>query len=477
MTEGEHHSLLGQWWLPASPERKLPGSVDPAERHPTLRILGTFDPENTRFAFAYGDTKYDVLHGHAQDQDYTIVDAEGSTLSASRTDPSEEIHVRGYIAVGAHLQDPDAEFVERIRVEAHGLGHWLGAGPESMDESTVGDDAGVTTYTVGTRVPTFPSFEVLPGVWLGSAGRADRRLVHTPSSSIAEFTGSASLWLRYDEPTSFRIASEHARIALDLVTMLSGDTAWQTGKEIKVTGTDNWIRIIEPGRPVFDGNTDDPRVRQLLHSSDIALSTLFTGWFRLNVEDGRSGINVLLAGTYKDNAYVETDLQNTMTATDVLYRRLADRNPALPKKVPLTAEAMKLITDAEAVLPSHLRGALRSKKAREVNAFERLSYLLEWVGPANFSTVVPVDNQAAWVTLAKDARNDITHDGTFTKHVDVPGLMAMSFGLRWLLTLAILRDIGYPPDRLGSVRGKQRNEAEYTTREYLLQYLAPQKSG
>jgi hypothetical protein len=39
----------------------------------------------------------------------------------------------------------------------------------------------------------------------------------------------------------------------------------------------------------------------------------------------------------------------------------------------------------------------------------------------------------------------------------------MSFGLRWLLTLAILRDIGYPQERLGSVRGKQRNVAEYTT--------------
>lgn len=190
-----------------------------------------------------------------------------------------------------------------------------------------------------------------------------------------------------------------------LSPILSGDTAWPTSKEIKVSGTDNWIRIIEPGRPEFDANTDDPRVRQLLHSSDIDISTVFRGWFRLNVENGRSGINVLLAGAYKHDQYVETELQAAMTATDVLYRRLAVRHPELlPATVPLKAETVKLISDAEAALPPHLRGALRSKRAREVSAHERLSHLLDWVGPINFSTVVAVERQATWVTLAKDAR-------------------------------------------------------------------------
>ncbi len=53
---------LGWFWLPESPDQRLPGVLSVTARDVEVQLLGSFDPDSQRTVFFPGDVGYDVIH-------------------------------------------------------------------------------------------------------------------------------------------------------------------------------------------------------------------------------------------------------------------------------------------------------------------------------------------------------------------------------------------------------------------------------
>ncbi|WP_308468521.1 HEPN domain-containing protein [Rathayibacter soli] len=214
--------------------------------------------------------------------------------------------------------------------------------------------------------------------------------------------------------------------------------------------------------------------RELLHSNEIDLQTVLPRWFQFNKDGGRIGVNVLQAADYKDDQYVETNFLNAMTALESLYLALSKHHPAaFPRTRPSQSDDVAAkIGQARQALTPDLHVALRSTSKRDLQLKEKISTLLAWVGPTQFAVIVPTQNQAEWIAKAHAARNDLTHLGSFTAHVDTSGLNALQLGIRWLLKLALLKHLGIADELLVRVaRSADGQAASYSFTNYLMPNL------
>lgn len=461
---------FGQWWVPRNPGRILNGSLSLNDQYPELVTLSSFEASESEVEFAVGDVQEAVVLGRGANNLYTLTALEGETTFGQRFTQVQRLRVTGPIIIGSHVAEPAGRIMKRIRFTARGLGHWLGAGPTRLDDNT--DDGGQRFARIVDTFPDFPTVEVLPGVRLAAEVEAFERWAHRSDSRTVTFSGDASLRLEYDEPVTFQEATEHARTALDLVTILNDKSAWLEHTEVQIDGDEHWLRAIEPGRPQIPDDDEDPRVRQIVHSVDLNISDTFSSWFRLNQGNSRAGVNVFLASSFKADQYVETDFLNVMTAVDALYRALAARHPKqLPRKRRQDEPLATAVKESRKLLPEHLHRALKSTQHSDLTAGQRLQKLLEWVGPEVFASVIPLRDQQTWISKATKSRNDITHDGTFKKHLDIHGLSAMNAAVRWLLILAILTDLELPTSQISGLRPRRHNEAQYMSKRYLKPFM------
>jgi hypothetical protein len=117
-----------------------------------------------------------------------------------------------------------------------------------------------------------------------------------------------------------------------------------------------------------------------------------------------------------------------------------------------SAKVRSDIECAQAILDKSLYGALRPQRVPRT-LVEKLTSLRDWCGIGVLGDIIPPELQSAWITVIKNVRNDIIHDGDYHNHAEMPALIALSVTLRWSLELALLTQVGIPEqDRKGATR-------------------------
>jgi hypothetical protein len=272
----------------------------------------------------------------------------------------------------------------------------------------------------------------------------------------------------YETPVTLDEAEDDVALLVRLVTFFTGTPSWVQSQVVTLGSDSSRIEVRRGGRPDFEvPETMDLGQREVLHSTQIELSSVVTKWYALNRGTGRAGVNVLQAHHFKADQYVETGLLAAITAFDVLYRVLSvGREQELPTRQAAHPDAVSKAASARKMLPQELHTAIRKTPHTDTPLLSQLRYLLKWVGRQQFAAVVPVDKQDLWTELAKDVRNSIAHDGDFTAHLDSGGLLALQLEVRWLLKLALLKHLDVSDDLLvkATLHSEEGRSASYTFR-------------
>jgi hypothetical protein len=123
-------SLKGEWWLPLTPDRRVPGVLThDIKAGTTLELWGSaVDVANIEAARALGMM---TVHGHSIDGHIvSLFDAFiGELTSSDITHKMRQSFVVNTILLGAHVVGPDAPAVRQYIVATDQLASWIGKSP------------------------------------------------------------------------------------------------------------------------------------------------------------------------------------------------------------------------------------------------------------------------------------------------------------------------------------------------------------
>ena len=464
--------ILGYWWLPQTPDVRVPGLLSMNSKPPKLRLLGEVapatDPDGGRTVFAsyaapviYGN---DGLSGQA----VTVFDAEGPSqpvTSGFSVSFNQSLNISGAITLGGHLESQETPQATANCVVLAGLDHWLGVGTHTSTH-VYGETTDSTghRWPVETRKAGIGPIALDHNTSLKVVSTYHHESFHDERGSVFEIQDNAVAQFTYLDPQPIATVLDNVRILMDLVTFFSGSASWIQKQEITIPGKEG-VEIHHFGERQGESPTLSELTRRtLVHSVDMNSEDVVRRWFDFNRSGGRSSVNVLNASRYKDNQYVETDFLNVMTALEAIYSSISPSHAeSLPRKVELSPRNCSPSTEPN----------IAKTKLRDLYLSEQLDSLVGWVGEEQLSPVVPSELQDAWRVLAVKARNDLVHEGQFKTRLTTSGLGALTRGVRWLLNLAVMKHLGIPDDTLISATrlSVDGTSATFTTREHLSEFL------
>ena len=413
------------------------------------------------------------------DRKITIFNASGSVFhSDSQSNPGtrQDLNIKGTILFGCHLADSRLPAVSTMTARVFGLGHWLGAGSALGQRRTSATDPSRTVASLVSHRPKLEAIEIRKGTSLQFFFTYSESTVYGAEGTVLSLTDDGAAQFSYKIPVTLDEAEDDVALLVRLVTFFTGATSWVQSQVVTLAHDSSRIDVWRGGRPDFEvPETSDLGQREVLHSTQIELSSVMAKWYEVNQSAGRAGVNVLQAHHFKADQYVETGFLAAVTALDVLYRVLSTgREQELPIKQKANPDLVSTIASARATLSPELHSALKRTGDTDTSLLSKLRYLLTWIGPQQFAAVVPVDKQGSWTDLAKKVRNSIAHEGAFTAHLDRSGLLALQLQVRWLLKLAILKHLDVSDDLLvkATLHSEEGRSASYTFR-----YLPTMQSG
>ncbi|WP_308468519.1 ApeA N-terminal domain 1-containing protein [Rathayibacter soli] len=248
-------AVLGKWWVPERPDRRVSGSLAAGDSFAQLSLIGDLEPPSTGNGFAlFGLYEYDVVHGYeaAPFRKFTLFECSGTitpNFEPSYFDTRQELTVNAAVLVGCHMDKFDARTVSAARAQIFGLDHWLGAGTY-IDElhRTVDEKSGAIKWTAETRSADFGTITLAQGMRIRAIDTGSRESSHAQDGTIFTVADNVAIEISYDTPVTIHDSIEDARIFLGLVTLFTGSTAWIQSRSILLQGRgDTAFELLESG--------------------------------------------------------------------------------------------------------------------------------------------------------------------------------------------------------------------------------------
>jgi hypothetical protein len=318
----EHFAIEGQWWLPATPDRRVPGTltfdgeglelvlVEPLREFvmPTDQVVGVTAPEWTVEA---------ILHGRTRDRrDFTLLDCGGMNLVGPFHE-GQEVYRPDMALDGCHTKQDS--FLE-VRCGFDYLDDW--ANVPSVQSG--GDDY----ETVEVRVKSMDLAQAeIPGATCrlvaGVAGTSGHRRV--------EFSRWTAFAIRPAAPLSAQdLISEFVRPLQDLLVFTLGRPVRLTSLRLlpidlpdpRVGNSDAFFAAVQtpasPSRTFGDiDNYSAPTILSM-RTSPIGLDKLLPRWFDLWLER-RDVFTLLLAPLYAPFMFGEHGFASTFQSAELLH--------------------------------------------------------------------------------------------------------------------------------------------------------------
>jgi hypothetical protein len=440
--------MLGHWWLPEAPDRRVAGRLlFPADGPIALELM-------------------DVLSGGLPDQVYrsvtgittdgTAMTLEGLTWIGGHDVNSvflpeqhrRETFMLEVAYVGAHLPEPEDRLFAEGVVDFTDLLAW--AGRSGLDEKY-----GPAPISVTIQVTTPPEREV--HLDFGTVTLAHGWRVTGDALRSRGIDKSAGLWVKLAQPAPLK---EWPSVVIGpLRHLLTFATDRQN--ELRDLSLTTHRGDAHPGHQVTvryahghaDEATPAERLSFLFDAERLGddFEVVLRLWFDLIADIGPI-IDLLLAQRYRPKVYAETRFLDAVAAAEA-YHRARIANESMPQ-----AEHQLRVATILGAVPAAHRSWLtgRLEHSNEPRLRDRLIDLRART-PLALQMIAP--ETADWADAIARTRNAMVHDPRRRRTMRVSGreLLKWTEQLTLLVTTALLRELGFDDDGvMAAVRPSRR---------------------
>ncbi|WP_138413294.1 HEPN domain-containing protein [Sinomonas gamaensis] len=439
-------TFVGKWWLPSAPERAVGGilTVD-ASGGCHLQLTGSLlpNPHARSESNREVDEPAQHLHGSADDEDFTLIDAWVTNFAPLLGDEPQEIRVHAVLR-GVHLESPDQPCFTASEVEIDNLTAWSGiTGFESSQEYEVDENGAPRGLSVARWELRTPSGE-RP---VGDLGDFTVELRWQSTFSIATKDRNARREVSASEEVHAMISSSRpmpwdgfqgkTKILQDLITFATRHAC--AIRSVKLIHDEPEVGEVELlYAPLVQPAEDAPTTifRYVFQMRDMRLGELLPKWYALHTKVGM-GIHVLFGLDYNSRGFIENQILNATSAAESIHRALRPEARSIPEDA--HGSLVEMVNERidhenrDWLLERLNNGAGFVQRMRELVNIPAAQAVAEVVGDAN-----------QWVRWARDARNAVAHlEGRNFERIPSGarwGLPAATIGL---LHLVLLAELGF----------------------------------
>lgn len=315
-------STTGFWWLPATPDAQVAGSIhfDPSDGT-QLNLLGTLtESADALHIMLSEERRFETVHGVADGSFYTLVDClcTGSKLQSPGFQ-SEDYNVRLWLR-GSALVDGGDLFTEMV-LEYEYLDEWAGVGRLGVQSIHPTQSGEVHSHVVSY-------------VEIGNtATLADGTTIELHTSHPGQFgyksfeiQSECQFHIKSPKPLSLSELGKLAGRCQNFVTLLCDDPSATKSYTVIAEGG----ALLEVGSQfvfVRHGPTPNRVGAQMLRPPTLAdFGTLMTTWFALYESNDRS-LNTYFGLVYAPPTYTEIRFVTAATAAEGLHSGVAESDP------------------------------------------------------------------------------------------------------------------------------------------------------
>jgi hypothetical protein len=450
-----NQSFVGLWWLPASPDVRLHGtlSFNPAEGN-SLTLTGAF---------------HDLRHFFASTQDQIIlgesVDGKAVTLFRSLpthfTSPSGGIPTTGYRAtfalIGHHFQDPDSIAFHQYRVRYSFLEQWAAQGVYQLgheDAEADRPERHIISYTppadvaceVAGFVITLTSQVSIAGGWATQPSITHRNIFKIRSEkplSLLDFLHSTNVLLQNFLALAIGRATRPIEIIGrrdDILDQIDNDHFEQRDITIlqKVANLPSEESTILPNQMLFTFSEIAAQFENTLRQ-----------WFSREAIL-RPVYNLYFATVNSNALYAEDEFLSLIYAVETYHRRTRQGKYLAE---PAIDEVRQALTNAiPPSVPDDLRTSL-IQKLKYINEFSlrrRIKEVLNLL-PNVFS--IFIEDFDAFIDVIVNTRNYFTHhDATLeTRSLKGKELYAATHKLDAIVQICFLLELGFSEESMTKI--------------------------
>lgn len=426
--------IAGTWWHPDAPERTAHGYLLRDGNRWVLRVVGTVRPT------AQHDRTHDhptLLQGTTGTTPVSLLDCSFMQELSAGAEAIEQTWLVRTAVRGAAITGWDDPAFDLVSAELDDLANFMNLhlieheGRDGADDVIViGRPPRIEATVDGVEYELFS----------GGATKTGARDVN--------YAYRAALRVRLPEPASLAdIHNQHLRAMRYLLCLATAaDVNIRSFKLGAAHEEDPYFPLAT--WPVLDVDHDLRPDREdtvswtmLFTCSDWDFASGFPVWKRLVDKYGPT-CDLLFSRSIRHSAYISTLFMNTVSAAESFHRRwtTASRRASPEHK----ARVARVVTAAPTGDQEWLRQKLQH--SHEPSLAVRL---LDLAGVSYTARAAFVGDPAAWSRAIADARNALAHrpaNRDDPEEVDPYGLLALEESLAAVLTVCLMRELGFPEE-------------------------------
>lgn len=468
----ESFTIDGLWWLPATPELKIPGNLSYKPGHtPRLKLMGTLNkPE--KFLVMHSDFfNPPLIHGVSSKGEFITLNRclqiNGNNVIGDAGHQTTSEFIAYIVFFDTHFHDPDDIRFLSINVRLHELDNWFNKSCIKIN-SLENKQEEVLLDLPDPIITNLEEFEVK----LGVTGKRNYRL----NSASIQANAYLEIIGKNNKPIDEFLTL--VRLIQNFFTLLISDPTFvteMTGKLVvyaEVPNNNSSTQIIRIYYPAAGWQAEVRDVfwaSMLLPLSEIEedFPELLTLWVQ-KVQILKPVYDLFFAGIYK-STYPENEFLNLCQAIETYHRRIFG-GEFLPEKTFLDGLYKTLVAAITPDIEPDFRSSLKDGKLRyafEYSLRKRIELLCQHITEninINF-----LKNHQDIVNYAKkitDTRNYLTHYTNDLKERSISGgkdLSEANNQLKLIMSICFLEQLGLPFNKI-----QERLSNHWSFKEYFV---------
>jgi hypothetical protein len=456
----ESGEWAGLWWLPETPDERLPGVLRyDGKGGLSLSLIGAFEERIFRHLAPgvkdelEGLRVWDVIYGAAQQREITLLDCvpirSRRSIGARVESPDTQTVKATTVIIGAHVSGREDTAFEAAEISVEDLMLWAASSVFSAYHCTrngMPDGTG----TISVKPVAAQSVTV---------NNTEYRLEHTHTlpfwdwsrgKTVGRMRDVVSIRVRWSEPSALKTALEAASLVQDLIALATHRAAGVIWLQLELAGTEALLpdgRMLPPRRadvlysPVAVGKSDEKAIDPgsvFFTCEMLPFEELMPRWCEVRGKL-QAAINMILGLRYAPARFVENNLLMAVGAAEALHRGLYIEEKPIPEAV------FKEMRDGMlGQVPEEYRCRFKQAIRNSPTLRDRLLALAARPDQEAIEQLVP--DVEHWAKRTTRARNDLAHEGKTPSH-SIDELIAIVDTTSAVVILNVLYELGLPAER------------------------------
>lgn len=452
-------SFAGEWWLPAEPGRKIPGTLSWSNTRATLQIHDSFVPLRTG-PLSQSSQPQPVVHGTTTNsQVVSVLDASWSRGNVSFGGAGlkrPESFISSLVVIGAHVEGQT--LYGEVCVRIPGLQTLLGIGriEETLVSKTEKSAASMLYRTTSLEEERIEIPAIAATLGLGIVRRfTGDRLTHL------SITSAACVRIAPDQPKTLEWFLEQLGKATALLVFLVGSRMTADEVTAKVAGSNVDVSMLIAWANGGYCPYQNPHEYFLLRETMAAdLSAVFRAWYKAHDAIAMPS-ELALSVLSSEGLWVHVQFLLLMQALEGFHRAIADDTYIPPDDYEHVRHVLTAAIPSS-VEPNH-REALKSriKYGNELSLRKRLNDLAGRLDASLRERIFGATGVVSqkWVTT----RNYYTHwdEASRNDALDTAGMYYAIVRLRHFLRVLYLDFVGIPQTAIAKALDGTNAESQH----------------